>query len=110
MSYFIDFELTFPFYRASGVRGAGVWTRSPLNMAVTSEAEEDAVTGRGLKMGATALRGCMVVKSTMGMGTETGVLMVFSCENGIGESAMAPAGYSYASSLLPSEDMQESAC
>jgi hypothetical protein len=63
-------------------------------MVATSEAEEDAVTGRGLKTGATALRGCKVVKSTMGIGTETGVSMGCSCENGIGESAVAPAGYS----------------
>jgi hypothetical protein len=79
-------------------------------MAAMSEAEDDAVTGRGLKTRAMALRGCMVVKSTMGTGTETGVSTEFSCENGIGESAMAPVGYSYARSLLPSEDIQESVC
>jgi hypothetical protein len=89
----------------SGVRGAGVWTLSWRNMVATSEAEEDAVTGRGLKTGALVLRGCMVVKSTMGMGIVTGVLMGCSCENGTGESAMAPAGYSAARSLWPSEDM-----
>jgi hypothetical protein len=79
-------------------------------MAATLEAKEDAVTGRGLKTGAAASRGCMVVKSTIGMGTETGVLTGYSCENGTGESAMAPAGYSDASSLSPLEDMQERAC
>jgi hypothetical protein len=79
-------------------------------MAATSKAEEDAKTGLGLKMGAAALSGCRVVKSTMGMGAATGVVVVFSWEDGIGESAMAPTGYSYASSLLPSEDMQERAC
>jgi hypothetical protein len=59
-----------------------------------SEAEEDAVTGLGLKVVVVGLRGCKVVKSMMGMGTWTGVLTVFVWENGIGESAMAPAGYS----------------
>jgi hypothetical protein len=42
-------------------------------MAATSEVEEDAVTGRGLKTAAVGLRGRKVVKSTMGTGTETGV-------------------------------------
>jgi hypothetical protein len=64
-------------------------------MAATSEAEEEVVTGRGLKTGAVGLRGWSVVKSTIGM-VESGieVLLVFSWENGIGDSAMAPAGYS----------------
>jgi hypothetical protein len=75
-----------------------------------SEAEEDALTGLGLNTGATALRGWRVVKSMMGMGTVMGVLMGFSWESGTGESAMAPAEYSKASSLLPSEDIEESAC
>jgi hypothetical protein len=87
-----------------------VWTRSPLNIAAMSEAEDDVVTGQGLKTGAAALRGCIVVKSMIGTGTETGVLTGCSCENGTGESATAPAGYSYARSLLPLEDIQERAC
>jgi hypothetical protein len=74
-------------------------------MAATSKAKDDAETGQGLKTGAAALRGCKVVKSTMGTGTETGVLTGYSCENGIGESATAPVGYSGARSLLPSEDI-----
>jgi hypothetical protein len=68
----------------SGVRGAGVWTLSCLNMAATSEADEEAETGRGLKTGAAALRGWRVVKSTMGTGPVTGATLEFSWENGIG--------------------------
>jgi hypothetical protein len=70
-------------------------------MAATSEAEEDAVTGLGVKTVAVGLGGRRVVKSTIGMGVRS----VFSWENGIGESAMAPAGYLNASSSLPSEDI-----
>jgi hypothetical protein len=66
-------------------------------MAAMSEAVDEAETGQGLKVGVAALSGCRVVKSMMGTGTETGV-SVFSWENGIGESAMAPVGYLYASS------------
>jgi hypothetical protein len=44
----------------SGVSGAGVWTWSCLNMEAMSEAEEDAVTGLGLKMGVVALSGWRV--------------------------------------------------
>jgi hypothetical protein len=76
-----------------GVRGAGVWTLSCWNIAATSEAEEDAVTGLGLEMGAMGLRVHRVAKSTIGMGTATGVSTVFVWENGIGESAMALMGY-----------------
>jgi hypothetical protein len=52
------------------------------------EAEEDAKTGLGLKMGVAALRGWRVVKLTIGMGTVTGVLTEFSCENGIGVKSL----------------------
>jgi hypothetical protein len=66
-------------------------------MAATSEAEEDAVTGLGTKVGAVGLRGRRVVKSMTVTGTgewtATGVSMGCSWENGIGESAMALAGY-----------------
>jgi hypothetical protein len=53
-----------------------VWTLSCLNIAVTSDADEEAVTGQGIKVGATALSFWRVLKSTMGMGewTWTGVL------------------------------------
>jgi hypothetical protein len=51
---------------------------------------------------------CKVVKSTMGTGTETGVSTGSVWENGIGESAMAPVGYS--KSLLPSEDIYLIVC
>jgi hypothetical protein len=74
-------------------------------MVAMSEAEEDAVTGLGLKVVAVGLRGCKVVKWMIGVGTATGVSTGFVWENGIGESAMALAGYLYASSSLPSEDM-----
>jgi hypothetical protein len=79
----------------SGVRGAGVWTRSCQNMAATSEDEEEAVTGRGTKVEAMGERALRVVKSTTGMGAwiVTGVLTGNSCENGMGESAVAPAEY-----------------
>jgi hypothetical protein len=65
-------------------------------MAATSEAEDEAVIGRGTKVEATGERALRVVKSTMGMGAwiVTGVLMGNSCKNGMGESAMAPAEYS----------------
>jgi hypothetical protein len=68
------------------------------------------VTGLGLTTAAAVLSGCRVVKSTMGMGTETGVSMGFVWENGTRESAMAPAGYSKVSSSLPSEDIYLDAC
>jgi hypothetical protein len=84
--------------------------QSPWNMAATSKAEEDAVTGLGANTAAVGLRGCMVVKLTIGMGTLTGVLTVLVWENGIGESAMAPTGYLYARSVFPSEDIDERAC
>jgi hypothetical protein len=74
-------------------------------MAATSEAEEDAVTGLGLNTVALTLRGWRVVKSTMGMGTVTGVLMGYSWESETGESAMAPVGYSCARSLSPLDDI-----
>jgi hypothetical protein len=70
-------------------------------MAAMSDADEEAVTGLGTKVGALAVRGQRVVKSTTGIG----VLMGNSCESGMGESAVAPVGYSYASSSLPSEDI-----
>jgi hypothetical protein len=65
-------------------------------MAATSEDEEEAVTGQGTKVGAMGERALRVVKSTTGMGVwiVTGVLMGNSCENGMGESAVAPAEYS----------------
>jgi hypothetical protein len=64
-------------------------------MAATLEAEEEAVTGRGLKTGAAGLRGCKVVKLTTGMAeVGIGVALEFSWENGTGESAMALMGYS----------------
>jgi hypothetical protein len=91
----------------SGVRGAGVWTLSCLNIAATSEADEEAETGRGLKTGAAALRGWRVTKSTMGTGSVMEAVLGFSWESGIGESAMALTGYSYARSWLPSEDIEE---
>jgi hypothetical protein len=75
-----------------------------------SEAEDEAETGQGLNMGAEALRGWRVVKSTMGTGSVMEAAVGFSWENGIGESAMALTGYSYARSWLPSEDMEEDAC
>jgi hypothetical protein len=68
-----------------------VWTLSCQNIAATSEAEEDAVTGLGLKTGAVTLSGWRVVKSMMGMGTHMGVLIGCSWENRMGESAMALA-------------------
>jgi hypothetical protein len=76
-------------------------------MAAMSDADEEAVTGLGTKVGALAVRGQRVVKLTTGIGawTVTGVLMGNSCESGMGESAVAPVGYSYASSSLPSEDI-----
>jgi hypothetical protein len=37
-------------------------------MVAMLEAEEDTVTGQGLKMGAVGLSGCMVAKSTTGTG------------------------------------------
>jgi hypothetical protein len=58
-----------------------------------SEAEEDAVTGLGLKTVAAGSRDWRVAKSTIGTGTVTGVSMGFVCENGTGESATAPAVY-----------------
>jgi hypothetical protein len=65
-------------------------------MAATSEAEDEAVTGRGTKASAVGERGLRVAKSTMGIGawTVTGVLMGNSWECGMGESAIAPAEYS----------------
>jgi hypothetical protein len=65
-------------------------------MVATSEAEDEAVIGRGTKVETTGERALRVVKSTMGMGawTVTGVLTGNSCENGMGESAVAPAEYS----------------
>jgi hypothetical protein len=76
-------------------------------MAATSEAEDEAVTGRGTKVEAAGERFLRVAKSTTGMGAWTviGVLTESSCEKGTGESAMAPAGYSLARSLFPSEDI-----
>jgi hypothetical protein len=52
-----------------------VWTLSCLNIAVTSDTEEDAVTGLGIKAGVVAVRGLRVVKSMTGTGewTVTGV-------------------------------------
>jgi hypothetical protein len=94
----------------SGVRGAGVWTWSCLNMLATSEADKEVETGQGLNTGAAALRDWRVVKSTMGMGPVMEAAVGFSWENGIGESAMAPTGYSYAKSWLPSEDIEEDVC
>jgi hypothetical protein len=65
-------------------------------MAATSEAEEEAVTGRGTKVLAEGDRDLRVAKSTTGTGawTVTGVLTGNSCECGMGESAIAPAEYS----------------
>jgi hypothetical protein len=56
-------------------------------MAVTSEAGEEAVTGRGTKVSAEGDRDLRVAKSTMGIGawTVTGVLTGSSCEYGMGD-------------------------
>jgi hypothetical protein len=70
-------------------------------MVVMSEAEEEAVTGRGIKGAVEGSRGCKVAKSMTGMGEWIGN----SCDRGMGESPIAPAGYSYVRSLFPSDDM-----
>jgi hypothetical protein len=89
-----------------------VWTRSCLNIVATSDEEDEAVTDLGIKVGAVMENGWRVVKSTMGIGawTRTGVSTGNSCDSGTGESAMAPAVYSSARSLLLSEDIYERAC
>jgi hypothetical protein len=58
-------------------------------MVAMSEAEDEAVTDRGTKGAVEGSRGCKVAKSTTGMGEWTGN----SCEKGMGESLIAPAGY-----------------
>jgi hypothetical protein len=78
----------------SGVSLAGVTTLSCQNMDAMSEADENTVTGQGLKTGALGLSGCMVAKLTTGI---DGV--------GSGESVTAPAGYLKARSERPSDDM-----
>jgi hypothetical protein len=70
-------------------------------MAVTSKAEDWAVTGLGTKEMAEGSRDCMVAKSTIGTGEWIGN----SCKRGMGESAIAPAGYSWARLEPASEDI-----